>query len=279
MKIWLKSRGTDSELLTWVRRIISYLSENNVEIFVDPVLGHVVRLESLPESEAYKADFAVIVGGDGTLLRTVHKSSGNLPPIVGFTKDSVGFLLLHDVADYEKVFTQLFENNYHVEEVQLGEYEVKGINSVFLNEVAVWAHTGRLVELEISVAGERLYHLRADGVIVSTPAGSTGHALSYGAPAVTPLDVPLLEVVFAGALSPLIRPLVVYNSPVEIQVVTWPSLLVADGQTATSLEYSSTVVVKPSKRRLKLITVREFRRSFNDRLRYRLFDRGLSRIL
>lgn len=279
MKIWLKSRGTDSELLTWVRRIISYLSENNVEVFVDPVLGHVVRLESLPESEAYKADLAVIVGGDGTLLRTVHKSSGNLPPIVGFTKDSVGFLLLHDVADYEKVFTQLFENNYQVEEVQLGEYEVKGINSVFLNEVAVWAHTGRLVELEISVAGERLYHLRADGVIVSTPAGSTGHALSYGAPAVTPLDVPLLEVVFAGALSPLIRPLVVYNSPVEIQVVTWPSLLVVDGQTATSLEYSSTVVVKPSKRRLKLITVREFRRSFNDRLRYRLFDRGLSRIL
>jgi len=279
MKIWLKSRGTDSELLAWVRRIISYLSENNVEVFVDPVLGHVVRLESLSESEAYKADLAVIVGGDGTLLRTVHKSSGNLPPIVGFTKDSVGFLLLHDVADYEKVFTRLFENNYQVEEVQLGEYEVKGINSVFLNEVAVWAHTGRLVELEISVAGERLYHLRADGVIVSTPAGSTGHALSYGAPAVTPLDVPLLEVVFAGALSPLIRPLVVYNSPVEIQVVTWPSLLVADGQTATSLEYSSTVVVKPSKRRLKLITVREFRRSFNDRLRRRLFDRGLSRIL
>ncbi len=279
MKIWLRSRSTDSELLVWVRKIVTYLTENGVEVFVDPILGHFLRLESLPESEAYKADFAVIVGGDGTLLRTVQKSGGRLPPIVGFTTNSVGYLLLHNVADYENVFSQLFNGNYEFEDVQLGEFESKELKAIFLNEVAVWAHTGKLVELEVTVGGEKLYHLRADGVIVSTPAGSTGHALSYGAPVITTLSIPILEVVFAGALSPLIRPLVIYNTPVEIQVMTWPSVLVVDGHVTLSLEYSSTLVVKPSGRKLRLVSVKGYRRKFSDRLRYRLLDRGLSSIL
>mgnify|MGYP001772707335 CR=1 FL=1 len=279
MKVWIKARGTDSELLDWVRRIDSFLLSNGVEVQVDPVLGHVLKREVLPESEAHSADFAIIVGGDGTLLRTVQKSSGKLPPVIGFTTTSVGFFLFYQASDYENVLRSVFSKNFLFEEVKLGEYMAGDSRGVFLNEISVWSHTGRLIEFEFGVEGEKIYHARADGIIVATPAGSTAHALSYGSPIFMSLDVPTLEVVFVGALSPLIRPLVVYSRKIELQVMTWPAMMVVDGQTTSNLEYSSTISVSPSSSNLKMVVVEGYMRKFNERLKQRLLDRGLSRIV
>ncbi|MEZ0345081.1 MAG: NAD(+)/NADH kinase [Infirmifilum sp.] len=279
MKVWLKSRSTDSGMLQWIKRIDEFLVNNNVEVLVDPVLGHVLKRDVLSESEAYNADLAVVVGGDGTLLRSVQKSNGRLPPIVGFTSNSVGYFLLHQVADYRNVLENVLVGRYMLNELRLGEYAIGNQHGVFLNEVSIWAHTGRLIEFEVTVDGEKLYHARADGVIVATPAGSTAHALSYGSPIILSQDIPLLEVVFAGALSPLIKPIIVYSRKIELQVMTWPAMMVVDGQSAFSLEYSSSVRLTPSEQILKLVAVQEYMRRLNDRLRQRLLDRGLSQIV
>lgn len=277
--MWVKARSHDSSLIEWAKRIVDFLCARGVEVYVDPVLGHALHQEVVPESEAYKADYAVIVGGDGTLLRTVQKSGGRLPPIIGFTVDSVGFLLPYNVSDYEKVLDAALSRNYSVESVRLGEYRTSSLRGIFLNEVSVWANVGRLVELDVSINGEGVYRVRSDGVIVATPAGSTAHAMSYGAPIVLPLDIPLLHVVFVGSLSPLIRPLAVYNSEVEIQVLTRPATMVVDGQTKLNLEYTSVVQIRPSDSMLSFISVRDLRRKFTERLKYRLLDRGLTRVL
>ncbi|MGB9786667.1 MAG: NAD(+)/NADH kinase [Infirmifilum sp.] len=279
MRVWVKSSGIDSNILDWVKKLDSFLENNGVEVYVDPVLGHVLRREVLPESEAERADFAIILGGDGALLRSVQKSNGRLPPVIGFTVIGVGFFLYYKVEDYPKVLANIFSGKYGVESVRLGEYVAERFKGVFLNELSVWPHTGRLIEFEVSVGGEKLYHARSDGIIVATAAGSTAHALSYGSPIIMPPDTPVLEVVFPGVLSPLIKPLITYSHEIELQVMTLPALMSVDGQNTTNLEYASIIRVKPSDMALKLVKVSDYMRSFNERIRLRLTDRGLSRII
>jgi len=254
----VKIRGRDSTAVDWGRRIAEYLQKRGIEVYVDPILHHSVSLPRLSEHEARQADLAVIIGGDGTLLQTVQRSGAKLPPIVGFTVGSLGYLLPHRVEDYAEVLEGLVSGRYSVRKVSLGEFSLGEHRGLFLNEVSVWGLRGKLIEYSLYVGGVEFFRARSDGVIISTPAGSTAHALSYGGPILLDLDKPMLEVVFAGGLSSFLKPLVVYDSPVSVRVEKHPAFVVVDGQRELSLEYSQTIVVKPAHTYLELIVVEPY---------------------
>uniref|UniRef100_A0A7C4BAS0 NAD kinase n=1 Tax=Thermofilum pendens TaxID=2269 RepID=A0A7C4BAS0_THEPE len=252
-KVWVKVRGRDSTAGNWGRKIAEYLQRKNIEVYVDPILHHSVSLPQLSEHEAWQTDLAVIVGGDGTLLQAVQRSGAKLPPIVGFTVDSLGYLLPHKAEDYVKVLDNVVKGLYSVRKVLLGEFSLGEHRGLFLNEVSIWGLRGKLIEYSLYVNDMEMFKARSDGVIVSTPAGSTAHALSYGGPILLNLDKPMLEIVFAGGLSSLLKPLVIYDSSVSIKVERHPAYVVVDGQRELSLEYSQTVSIRPSHTHIELI--------------------------
>jgi len=254
----VKVRGRDSASINWGRRIAEFLKEKGLDVYVDPILHHSMSLPQLPEHEAWQVDLAVIIGGDGTLLQTVQRSNGRLPPIVGFTVDSLGYLLPHKVEDYADVLESLMDSKHSVWKVILGEFSIGKHRGVFLNEVSVWGLRGKLIEFILNVGSMEMFRARSDGVIISTPAGSTAHALSYGGPILLNLDKPILEVVFAGGLSSLLRPLVVYDMPILLKVEKYPAFVVVDGQRELSLEYSQTVEVRPARTYLELVVVEPY---------------------
>jgi|GEM_PF-1737198 NAD+ kinase len=278
-RVWLKTRTGDPGVIDWARRVYSYLHGRGIKVYVDPFLGHVIPAEQLSETELSNVDLGILIGGDGTFLRVVQKSGGKLPPILGFAVDSLGYLLPHRVTDAEEVLENILSENYSTRNIALGEYALRSEKGVFLNELCIWAFPGKLIEFELSVNGISLYHGRADGVIVATPAGSTGHALSYGGPVILDIGQKILEVLFPGALSPIFRPIIIHDGEVEIKVLTHPANLVLDGHRISTLGYSAELRVSNSDKFLKMLFVEGLEVKINEKLRRRVLDRGFSSIV
>lgn len=276
-RVWVKVRAGDSYTIKWGKRIISSLIERGVEVFVDPLLGYAVDAKVLPETMLNGIDLAIIVGGDGTLLRTLQKSRGNLPPVLGFSAKSLGFFFEHSVENYETVLDSVLGGQYKLLPVALGGYSFEEYEGVFLNEISAWADTGKVIEYEVSVDGEKIYHARSDGLILNTPAGSTGHALSYGSPIFFGWSDPLISFFPVGPLSPLIRPFIVSRAIIEVSFLTWPSILIVDGQRKYEVRSGSTLAVEPDKSKLYLVYLGDHIVN-GEKIRERLFDRGFSRI-
>ncbi|RLE61378.1 MAG: hypothetical protein DRJ35_00615 [Thermoprotei archaeon] len=275
-KIWIKARAGDPVTINWGKKIVAFLEKKITQIYVDPILAYTVKKPVLPENSLDTIDLAIIIGGDGTLLRTIQRSRARLPPILGFTAESLGFFFDHRVEDYKKILTNILEGNYKLCNIALGEFRLHKEEGIFLNEVSIWAIPGKIIEFDLLVDGIHFYHGRSDGIILSTAAGSTGHALSYGSPIILNWEKPLIEIYPVGALSPMIRPLITFNNKIQVKLERWPSHLVVDGQRSYNLEVGCSIEISPSERKLKIVYVKNKCLPSTEKLRLRLSDKGFS---
>lgn len=155
------------------------------------------------------AQLTVAVGGDGTILRTLARLLGTKVPVVGVNYGRVGFLASIVPERLEADLTRVFAGEYHVVEqptleARLGDETFAAVNDV----VATSATLGRMIELSWSIAGEELGVVSCDGLICSTPSGSTAYNLSNGGPVlVRGLDA--MAVTFIAPHSLDARPVVV----------------------------------------------------------------------
>jgi NAD+ kinase len=146
------------------------------------------------------ADLAIVVGGDGTMLAAARNLVRYRVPLTGVNQGRVGFMTDIGHDDMQSGIGGVLEGRYTVEERALLDAEiVRGEQSVLktiaLNEAVVGKGSqGRLIEFDLSIDGEFVYTLRADGVIVATPTGSTAYALSAQGPILHPA-VPALALV------------------------------------------------------------------------------------
>lgn len=276
-KVWVKVRAGDPLTIEWGKRIVDYLEKMERKVYVDPILAYAVKKKVLPESALHGVDLAIIIGGDGTLLRTVQRSSGALPPILGFTAGSLGFFFDNRAEEYVRVLENVFGGKYATCNVKLGEYFFGGEKGVFLNEAVIWGLPGKIVEYELHVDEMFLYKARSDGVIVATAAGSTGHVLSYGSPIVLNWCLPIITIFPVGPLSPLIKPIIVFEKTLEIKIGKWTAQLVVDGQRKYVLESGTAIKLGPSSREISLIRTKSNSCiPSTEKIRNRLLDRGLS---
>jgi NAD+ kinase len=155
------------------------------------------------------ADLVVVLGGDGTMLRALKRSLETGVPVLGVNFGRVGFLTSMDEADLEAGLARAFAGDYRMIELPTLEAGVGGERHTAVNDVvATTAKRGRMVSLEWSVGGEDLGTLACDGVIASTPSGSTAYNLSNGGPVlVWGLDA--MATTFIAPHSLHARPLVV----------------------------------------------------------------------
>jgi NAD+ kinase len=138
---------------------------------------------SEPAHELVDAEIVVVLGGDGTMLRALHRVLGTEIPVIGVNFGRVGFLTAIAGNQLDAQLPRVFAGEYRVIDLQTLELDLDGKRRLAVNDVvAASATVGRMVELAWTVGGEDLGRQACDGIICATPAGSTAYNLSNGGP-------------------------------------------------------------------------------------------------
>lgn len=229
-----------------------------------------VSVESLPVL-AKKIDLAMIIGGDGTLLGIARQLAPFGIPLIGVNQGRLGFMTDLDISQVEQELPAVFKGEYSEEHRGVLQVSVMRKSSakgprkaVFdapaLNDAVIGrGSVSRMVELDVFVDGHYLQTLRADGLICSTPTGSTAYALSALGSILHPqLPGIILVPVAPQALSS--RPIVLPEE-VEVQVVVNDgagTMLHCDMQALTSLEDGDMIVIRHGANKVRLIHPRSY---------------------
>ena len=217
------------------------------------------------------ADIAVVLGGDGTVLRALTRYLGTGIPVVGVNFGRVGFLSSMGRRELESGLARVFAGEYEV--VELPTLEVShpdGATRAVNDVVIASAEMGRMVELELAVGGEQLGKQPCDGIICSTPSGSTAYNLSNGGP-VLMWGLEAIALTYVAAHSLHARPLVI---PPGADIIVWNRTsevdagVLVDGHRVSTLASAGRAVVRMGEERSLLATlpeatfVRRYRQSF-----------------
>lgn len=172
---------------------------------------------------AKEVDLVMVAGGDRGILDYFHKVETDSAPVLGiYETDSTGFLAQLEVRDIESAVSRLKRSDYSIDEVFRLEVKVDGkqVDPV-LNDVAVFSSkSATLMEHVLRIDGNDIWHDNSDGVIISTPTGSTAYSMSAGGPMVMQ-KAPVFLVVSVNSLDNTRRPLIVPNdSRLEITDIT-----------------------------------------------------------
>jgi NAD+ kinase len=216
-----------------------------------------------PPDEARQADLAVVFGGDGTLLSAARMLAGTRIPMLGVNMGKLGFLAEFDVEHLKKHFEEILAGDVRPTErmmceVTVGESGCSGeaVVSPAANDIAVAAgEPFRMIDLRVEQVGSVIARYRGDGVIVSTPNGSTGYNMSAGGPILEPtLDAITITPIAPHTLS--IRPIVV-RSDKTITIVACKvnagTCLIIDGQKCCHLAEGARVQIHRAASGLLLI--------------------------
>ena len=211
-------------------------------------------------ADAADVDIAVVLGGDGTMLRALARFLGTGVPVIGVNFGRVGFLASIKRSELESGLARVFAGEYRVEELPTLDVEVGDERRVAVNDLVVAsAVVGRMIQLEWAVGGEGLGRLACDGVVCATPSGSTGYNLSNGGPVlVWGLDA--MAITFVAPHSLNARPLVV---PRDDELIVWnrtpdvPATALVDGHRVGDLAPGGRAVARLGEQRSLLATLPE----------------------
>jgi len=260
-----------------VRAVIKELKRRNASFLLEKLTAALIEeTSSLDEAElAERCDLLVVMGGDGSILRALHRSGGHICPIFGINIGSLGFLTCLGSDDYLHAVECILEEKYLLSPRSLLDVTVTGSEGQFpleraLNDVTISrGERSQLVKLHTSVDGAALTEYHADGLIVATPTGSTAYSLAAGGPILMPdsgalVITPICPHVLSN------RSLVISDkSEVVIRVVGNHEVFVTiDGRTPHALAPSQSLVLRLSPQILPLAMMPES--TFPDILRQKL---------
>jgi NAD+ kinase len=194
-----------------------------------------------------KVDLVVVLGGDGTMLRALRRTLGTGMPVVGVNFGDVGFLTSIKAEGLEEGLKRVFAGEYVVAELPTLDVKMGGDSHAAINDIVITSSIiGRMIRLGWAVGGEDLGEVPCDGVLCSTPSGSTGYNLSNGGPVlVWGLDAQ--AVTFIAPHSLHARPLVVPRSrevEIENRTADVAAGVLVDGQPVGELAAGESVVVR-----------------------------------
>lgn len=222
------------------------------------------------EKENDNIDFAISLGGDGTLLR-VSKILDNRIPILGINMGNLGFLTDIDCSVASQNIDDLLSGNYSIiERMMLDVYVNDNFCQTVLNEVAILKReTGSMINIETYLNDKFLANYDADGLIIATPTGSTAYSLSAGGPIITPE----CKNIIITPISPhtlTIRPLIIPDQSIislKPYSRTDDFLLNNDGN-AIILKYGNIINIRKSHKTIKTIHISD--KTFADTIREKL---------
>jgi len=253
-----------------IRDLVSWLRERKVPVVLDEATAALGGLEARAACRvasgrevAAAADALVVLGGDGTLL-AASRLLDRTVPLLGVNFGSLGFLTEIGLGDLYPALQAVLEGRYEHEERRLLHAVARragheDVQAEVLNDVVITkAGPSRIIELEVTIDGAFVSAFRADGLIVSSPTGSTAYNLAAGGPILHPsLAAVVLTPICPHMLTN--RPLVVGDlATIEVRLRDARGVEVYtafDGQQSFALADGDTVTVTASGRRLRLVTV------------------------
>ena len=234
-----------------------------------------------PSALARQSDLLLVFGGDGTMLRVVRETNSSGTPILGVNMGRLGFLTAVSSKDIAAGLEKLWRNDFVIETRPLmeasGQCQGRPIRMSALNDIVISrGAVSRLIELEVSVNDKALTCYRGDGLIVSSPTGSTAYSLSAGGPIINPgAEVFAITPICAHALSN--RAVIIsLSSVVKVKLLSegMETIIAADGQIQADLAGRDIVTIRRSRRMARLLLPGET--SFFETIRQKLHWRGSS---
>jgi NAD+ kinase len=262
-RIGIILKKQDSRIENILKDIIPWLQSRGLEVFLDQ--GSAAQCPpgtcvTSPEEVARQADMISVFGGDGTLLYAARLVGGSGVPILGINLGSLGFLAEVKLAEMHEAFDLLLSGNYHLEDRMLLNVEVirngevsaqyLALNDAVINKGAL----ARIIELEVSVNEQPVLFTRADGLILSTPTGSTAYSLSAGGPILYPtLEAFIIAPICPHALTN--RPVVISDKDTVVVCLrrSTDTMLTVDGQVGMPLESQDCLRVRRADAVLRLV--------------------------
>ncbi len=218
--------------------------------------------------EAIKADIIIAVGGDGTALRATQMAKG---PVLGINMGGLGFLTEVEIGDVEKSIYKLIRGDYKIEKNMKLKVKINGLEVLDSTNEAV-IHTSKIAKIrkfKIYAGGNFLDSGSADGIIVSTPIGSTSYNYSAGGPIIHP-SLNVMAITYLAPFRSRVRPMVIpADQPIKIKLCGpgQESLVIIDGQAEYPVNENDEIEISASENKAEFIT---FRDSFYDKIREKL---------
>jgi NAD+ kinase len=284
MKIALFSNAIKKEHKSVYEHIFSFFEKNSVQLLVEEKMVRGIEHKfgiSLKNIETYsrnkqqyKADIILSVGGDGTFISAIYYALANNIPVAGINCGRLGFLADIHSENTDEALSQLIAGDYTVEErTMLQIYEPANMFDGFtvaVNEITVHKlDNSSMIKIDTIINGEYLAGYWADGLIISTPTGSTAYSLSVGGPIVMPnLEGLIITPIASHNLT--VRPVVVPNN-VEIELHIdgrGSQFLVSSDHRSQPLDFSTRLIIKKATKKVAVIKLKNH--SFYSTLRNKL---------
>ena len=239
--------------------LLAFAETRGIELLSAPPSSAV--LSGIGSDEEHTADAAMVIGGDGTILRGMHYYAPLDIPVIGLNSGRMGFLAGAEALDFEEVLDRLSSGDFEIDEKPMlttehaGEGPKLAVNDVCINR----SLSGGMLHLSLFVDDQLAAAIPGDGGVVSTPMGSTAYALSANGPILDP-DLPAILI---AAICPhliTLRPLVVpSSSEIRLLVVDCrghAAHIVVDGVPAATIGQDESMTVAVSERKARVIRLR-----------------------
>ncbi|MBI5680145.1 MAG: NAD(+) kinase [Methanobacterium sp.] len=251
MRIGIVTRHDIHKGVELAGEITNFLIKEDVDVLLDPLITAELDKYSelsceLPDMDV---DIIIAIGGDGTILRTQSLIDGKKIPVFGINMGTVGFLTEIGPEETFHALKEVLNGNYFIEERTRLEVWHNHDLAPALNEVVLMTRTpAKMLHIEIKVDDEIVEELRADGLIVATPSGSTAYSMSAGGPIVDPrVDAFIIVPICPFKLGS--RPTVVSSkSIIQVRLLREgkKAIAVIDGQFEEEINYMEEIVFKKS---------------------------------
>jgi NAD+ kinase len=268
-RIGIIAKRNKPEAVTIVKDLLEWLRPKKIAAYVEEEMGNLLSpscfgpyLSSVERKELPNhVEMMVVFGGDGTLLSVARQVWNRDIPILGVNLGGLGFLTETSLGELHDILERVIQGDFKTDErdvlnaavIRKGEriVEFTVLNDAVINKGAL----ARIIDLEISINGEYLTTFQSDGLIISTPTGSTAYNLSAGGPIVYPsLHTVVITPICSHTLTN--RPIVIPDD-VEVRALLESKqqevILTLDGQQGFPLEFKDVVQVRKAEGRILLI--------------------------
>jgi NAD+ kinase len=275
-RLGLMAKTHNPLALKAVERINKWGGEKGVEILADRDTATLAKREGLDREPLLKAiDALIVLGGDGTLLSAARMATNKSLPLLGVNLGSLGFITEVALDEIETALDELMAGDYVIEERMMidltKENDKQSIKKAALNDIVFSRRLlAKMIELSIKINGQHVNSYKADGLVISTPTGSTAYALSTGGPILYPLmDSLVICPICPHTLTN--RPIVIPgDSVIELNIREGQEEIIAtlDGQVCIDVNERDRLIISRSDNVTQLIKVPK--RTHYDTLRSKL---------
>lgn len=253
-------------------RVEKLFLEKNIDLILEKSSAKMINQNGLDfDLMCQKSDFLISIGGDGTLLGVVRKSFKYNLPVLGINLGTLGFLTDLKLEDLPSFIEDLLINDYKIEPRMMIEAQIGNKKFIAFNDIVISRkNLSSMLEIKAKIDKKEFNTYYGDGLIVSTPSGSTAYNLSVGGPIVYPLtNAFIITPVAAHSLTQ--RPIVVpADFEIEFKTPSHEATVIVDGQDLYDLKQNEIVNIKISKKSAKMLyrTKRDFFKVLSEKLRW-----------